>query len=194
MSVSSGTVSLFSSVAFFIAAAGGGAYMIKHKEDVYRVIAEITGKPVPAGLTQRDSSRDGGAEADQAASAESYGNVTLRANDNGHFETTAEVNGRDVEVMVDTGATMVALTYEDAERAGIYLSPSDFTHSVSTANGTAKVAPIEIGSISIGNITVRNVSGAVSERGNLHKTLLGMTFLGRLSRVEMRRNDLVLYE
>ena len=194
MSVSSGTVSLFSAVAFFIAAAGGIAYGFKHKDDVLRVVAEITGKPVTAFTSNENGTGDEASGSQEAAAVESYGDVTLRATDNGHFETTAEVNGRDVEVMVDTGATMVALTYEDAERAGIYLSPSDFTHSVSTANGIAKVAPIEIGSISIGGITVRNVSGAVAERGNLHKTLLGMTFLGRLSRVEMRRIDLVLHE
>jgi aspartyl protease family protein len=194
MSVSSGTVSLFSSVAFFIAAAGGAAYAIKHKEEVLRVVAEITGKPIPASIGHNDGTGEEASGTDDAAAIENYGDVTLRATDNGHFETTAEVNGRDVEVMVDTGATMVALTYEDAERAGIYLSPSDFTHTVSTANGIAKVAPVEIGSITIGTITVRNVRGAVSERGNLHRTLLGMTFLGRLSRVEMRKNDLVLHE
>ena len=69
--------------------------------------------------------------------------------------------------MVDTGATLVAMTYEDAERAGIYLKSSDFTHEVKTANGIAKVAPIEIGSISIGDITVRNIRGAVTERGKV---------------------------
>jgi aspartyl protease family protein len=193
MSVSSGTVSLFSAVAFFIASAGGAAYAIKHKQEVMRVVAEFTGRPMPASLSKGDGMNEVGSNPAEATAPESYGDVTLQATDNGHFETTAEVNGRDVEVMVDTGATMVALTYEDAERAGIYLARSDFTHSVSTANGMAKVAPIEIGSISIGSITLRNVRGVVSERGNLHKTLLGMTFLGRLSRVEMRRNDLVLH-
>lgn len=195
MAVSSGTVSLFSSVAFFIAMSGGAAYVIKHKDEVYRTIAEASGGKLPVAMASAPS--DGTAEpADDAhvAVSDPFGDVTLRATDGGHFETTAEINGRDVDVMVDTGATIVALTYEDAERAGIFLTPADFTHQVSTANGIAKVAPIQLASVSIGSITVRNVRGAVSERGNLHKTLLGMTFLGRLSRVEMRRNDLVLHE
>ena len=97
-------------------------------------------------------------------------------------------------MLVDTGATLVALTYDDARRAGVHLSPSDFTHEVRTANGIAKVAPIDLGSISIGDITVRNVRGAVTEPGKLHKTLLGMSFLSRLSRVEMRDQALVLHE
>jgi aspartyl protease family protein len=96
--------------------------------------------------------------------------------------------------MVDTGASLVALTYDDAERLGIYVTPRDFTHVAKTANGTARVAPVTISRISIGDITVRNVRGVVSERGKSERTLLGMSFLGRLSRVEMRGGTLVLQE
>ena len=108
--------------------------------------------------------------------------------------TEAQVNGRTIEVMVDTGASIVALTWEDAERAGIYVRPSEFTHRVNTANGTARVAPVTIEAISIGGITVRDVRAAVSEPGKLSGTLLGMTFLGRLSRAELRRGTLILEE
>lgn len=190
MSISSGTVSLFASAAFFIAAAAGAAYGIKHKDEVKRTITELTGKTFSKSPPASAES----AEAESTDASEAPGDVTLRATLGGHFETSAEINGRDVDVMVDTGATLVAMTYEDAERAGIYLKPAEFTNTVSTANGTAKVAPIQIESISIGDITVRNVRGAVAERGKLHRTLLGMTFLGRLSRVEMRKNALVLHE
>lgn len=96
--------------------------------------------------------------------------------------------------MVDTGASLVALTYEDARRAGIVVKPSDFTHTAQTANGIARVAPVTIPRISIGDITVRNVAGVVSERGASERTLLGMSFLGRLSRVEMRGSTLLLQE
>lgn len=193
MSVSSGTVSLFASAAFFIAAATGAAYGLKHKDEVQRAIAELTGTHMAKVAGETSETQADGAEISES-SGEGSGDVTLHAQNGGHFETTAEVNGRDVDVMVDTGATLVALTYEDAERAGIFLKTSDFTHSVSTANGMAKVAPVEISEISIGDITVRNIRGAVAERGKLHKTLLGMTFLGRLSRVEMRKDALVLHE
>jgi aspartyl protease family protein len=94
--------------------------------------------------------------------------------------------------MVDTGATMVALTYEDAERAGIHLKASDFTRSVSTANGVTRVAPVTIERVSVGDIMVRNVAASVSERGRLSTTLLGMSFLSRLERVDMRSGILVL--
>lgn len=130
----------------------------------------------------------------ETASRPRQGTVELQADRSGHFSARAEINGRTVEVMVDTGATIVAFTYEDAERAGIFVRPADFTHSVQTANGRAKVAPVTIDSISIGDITVRNVRAAVSEPGKLTTTLLGMTFLGRLSRAELRRDKLIMEE
>jgi len=192
MSVSSGTVSLFSAVAFFIAAAGGIAYGFKHKDDVLRVVAEITGKPVTAFTSNENGTGDEASGSQEAAAVESYGDVTLRATDNGHFETTAEVNGRDVEVMVDTGATMVALTYEDAERAGIYLSPSDFTHSVSTANGTIKAARTRLAMVELDGIVVRDVDAMVLPDEALSENLLGLSFLSKLKRFEYANGRLVL--
>ena len=103
-------------------------------------------------------------------------------------------NGRPIDVMVDTGASMVALTYEDAERAGLSLKPSDFTGRVSTANGTAAVAPVMLDRVSIGHVQVRNVRAAVCERGKLEKTLLGMSFLSRLDRVDIKQGRLTLIE
>jgi len=184
---SSGTSSFFGFVMLLAIGAGGSVYLIKHRTDV-ALIANIA-----AGKAQ--ATRDAVARTEmEDKSKGDFGDIELKAAPSGHFETEARVNGSEIDVMVDTGATLVALTYEDAERAGIFLKPADFTHYVSTANGKAKIAPIAIGSIAIGDITVRNVQGAVSERGKLSKTLLGMSFLSRLSRVEMRSNSLVLHE
>ena len=96
--------------------------------------------------------------------------------------------------MVDTGASIVALSFEDARAIGLYVRDSDFTHRVSTANGFARIAPVTIDRISIGDITVRDVSGAVMEPGKLGTTLLGMSFLSRLQRVDIRSGMLVLHE
>ena len=120
--------------------------------------------------------------------------VEIRAASNGHFHTTAYVNGRPMDVMVDTGATMVALTWEDARQAGLFLKNEDFRHKVSTANGSARVATVTLDSVSIGDITVRNVRAAVAEPGKLQTTLLGMTFLGELGRTEMTRGTLLLQQ
>ena len=104
----------------------------------------------------------------------------------------ARINGREIRVLVDTGASYVSLSNQDAERAGIFVRDSDFKYKTRTANGTTRVALVMIDRISIGDIEVRNVKASVHERGKLGVTLLGMSFLGRLRRTEMRGGRLIL--
>jgi aspartyl protease family protein len=120
--------------------------------------------------------------------------VELHVGVNGHFFSEIDVNGRRIATMVDTGASLIALTYDDARTIGLAPSPSDFTHSVSTANGVARVAPITLDRVQMGDISVRNVRAVVVERGKLEMTLLGNSFLGRLSRYEMRSGRMILEE
>ncbi|MEZ5901481.1 MAG: TIGR02281 family clan AA aspartic protease [Hyphomicrobiaceae bacterium] len=184
--MSSGSSSFFQFVALTALVTVGAVYAIKHRDEVGKITAMALERTMSHGQPQ--------ASERVSEHHDSSDELEIAANDAGHFETEVEINGSRVEVMVDTGATLVALTYDDAQRAGLYLRPSDFTHEVRTANGVARVAPVELGSITVGDITVRNVRGAVAEQGKLHKTLLGMTFLSRLSRVEMRPHALVLHE
>ncbi len=190
MSFSPGTRSLFGEVTTWIIVAGIGAAALTHYSELKVLIGDGLGLAPPAAEQQAD----GAANTNVAPPTNSQGGfvVELKAGDHGHFNTRAEVNGADIDVMVDTGASMVALPYEDAERAGIYIRDSDYTGYVSTANGRARVAPVTLGSVSIGNITVRNVEAVVSEPGALQVTLLGMTFLSRLDRVDMRSGVLIL--
>lgn len=190
MSVSSGTVNLFAGVAIAIAAASAGAYALRNPD---RVNAAIAGYVDEWRSRQASGLPANGADV-SSRPARQPGEVVLRSGDNGHFETEVEINGRPIDVLVDTGASMVAMTYEDAERAGIFVRPADFTHQASTANGMAKIAPVRIGKIQIGDIVLFDVRGAVSEPGALHKSLLGMSFIGRLSRFDMRDDSLVLAE
>ncbi|MEO1204795.1 MAG: TIGR02281 family clan AA aspartic protease [Pseudomonadota bacterium] len=118
--------------------------------------------------------------------------VALSADRRGHFNTPVRINGRPVEVVVDTGATLVAMSYDDARTAGIFVRPSDFKWRSQTANGIAKSARVMIDKIDLGGITVRNVQASVAEPGRLHITLLGMSFLRKLDRVEMRGGKLIL--
>lgn len=145
------------------------------------------------GIRERAADAPPGPETAYAAAA-GGASEELKAAADGHYYARAEINGRALDVMVDTGASMVALTYEDAERAGLRLRPADFTHRVSTANGMAAVAPVMLDRVSIGRITVRGVRAAVSERGRLERTLLGMSFLSRLERVGISQGRLVLVE
>ncbi len=159
--------------------------------EIQDIAVRLLGTPAPQVTRQLDRGSGG----DLASTARTGARVVeLRAGSMGHYHTVAEINGRRVQVLVDTGATMVALTYEDARALGLSMRDSDFTHRVSTANGFGRVAPVMIDRISIGDITVRNVRGAVMEPGKLGTTLLGMSFLGRLQRVDMRAGTLVLQE
>jgi aspartyl protease family protein len=158
-------------------------------QDIRRVVAEaIVGHKLD--LPQRDAS-------EQTAPAEpvrvSEG-VELVADGSGHYAATIEINGRPVESLVDTGATIVVLSYEAAERAGIYLRPQDFTLSTETANGRAKVAPVTLDRVALGPILVRNVQAAVAEPGRLKTNLLGMSFLKRLQKFEIRSGRLILQD
>lgn len=190
MAYSSGTRGLLGEAMSWVAAASILAFGILHFDEIRSATNAALGLPTPAEVAAAEEA----ARRSPGPSASSGGQVELRAERSGHFHTEAEINGRPVEVMVDTGATLVALSYEDAESAGIYLKPQDFTHGVSTANGRAKVAPVTLGRVSIGDITVRNVQAVVSEPGRLSTSLLGMSFLGRLSRFEMRSGTLHLAE
>jgi aspartyl protease family protein len=175
-----------------------GVISVIFYDDLKSGMAHALGIELPtteqlAATSQKPASPQAAATVDVAEKSSS-GGVELKAGSHGHFETRAEINGRPVEVMIDTGATLIALTYEDAERAGIYMKDSDFTQRSQTANGIARAAPVMLDRVTIGDITVRNVRASVSERGRLQVTLLGMSFLSRLSRTEMRKGTLVLYE
>lgn len=118
----------------------------------------------------------------------------LKANRGGHFITEADINGAAIEVLVDTGATVVALSYEDAQVAGLRPGNLEFNVPVSTANGIAMAARVKIDRISIDGIEVENVEGMVAQEGALQGTLLGMSFLSRLASFKVEDGILYLKE
>jgi aspartyl protease family protein len=120
--------------------------------------------------------------------------VTLKANQGGHFYARAHINGHPVAIMVDTGATVVALKYEDAEQLDLLPFSSDYTHTTLTANGIGRVAPVILDSVRIGDVEVSDLRGSIAEPGKQHITLLGMAFIRKLSRFELRGRELVLVE
>ena len=117
-----------------------------------------------------------------SATATGHAAQVVRADD-GHYWAEADINGRAVRVLVDTGASVVALTRDDALRLGFMLESEDFDHTVVTANGEGRAARIELAHVA--------VAGARVERG-LPASLLGMSYLGRLSRIEATPHGLTL--
>lgn len=118
----------------------------------------------------------------------------LTMDSRGHFITNAKMNGRSVEVLVDTGATSVAINTKTARRLGIMLEASDFKYTVNTANGSTKAASAVIDKIQIGNVVVKNVRAAVLDDKALSSTLLGMSFLGQLRSFEVKNQQLLLVQ
>lgn len=109
----------------------------------------------------------------------------------GHYWAEAQIDGRAVRVLVDTGATVVALTRQDAQRLGLKVTSEDFNRAVQTASGEVKAASVTLASVSVAGATVRKVEALVVEEGLAH-SLLGMSYLGRLSRFEASPAGLTL--
>lgn len=127
-----------------------------------------------------------------AVSVAAPARVVLTSGAGGHYRTDAEINGRPLSVLVDTGATSVALRYSDARNLGLVVPGDRFDVSAKTANGMVKGIRVRINSIRIGGISVRDVDALVLPDEALSENLLGMSFLGKLHRFEANAGRLIL--
>ncbi len=118
--------------------------------------------------------------------------VIIRKRHNGHFVLTAELNGKAVPMLVDTGASRIALSYEDAERIGINVNALSFNQRILTANGATMAAPTVINDMAVGPIDRQNIAASVAQRGALAESLLGMNFLSTLSSIRMEPDEMRL--
>lgn len=125
------------------------------------------------------------------ASDASVGAAQIARAADGHYWAEADIDGRAIRVLVDTGATVVALTRTDAQRLGLRLVPADFVHTVETASGPVKAAAVELNHVAVAGARVSRVRAVVVEQGLPH-SLLGMSYLGRLSAFEARPTGLTL--
>jgi aspartyl protease family protein len=118
--------------------------------------------------------------------------VILHRRLGGHFQARVEVDGTTVQMLVDTGASAVVLSHEDAIRLG--LKPETLTYSVRvmTANGEAYAAPVRLSSMAIGPIEREDIRALVAEEGRLSESLLGMTFLSTLGSLQIQTDELKL--
>jgi aspartyl protease family protein len=125
-------------------------------------IGQHQGGPAPASATQ---------------------SATLTANSQGHFLIDGQINGGQVRFLVDTGATMVALSSTDASRLGIDYRKGQ-PGLMGTANGAAVAYRVRLDTVRVGDIVVNNVEASVLEGNQIPFALLGMSFLNRM---EMKR-------
>jgi aspartyl protease family protein len=126
-----------------------------------------------------------------APAASNSRTVTLSRSSDGHFRTEARVDGRRLELVVDTGASQIALRASDAARLGIHPTPRDYNVRVSTANGITRAALIQLQRVEVEDIVVRDVAALVQPDEALGVNLLGMSFLSRV-RWTHERGKLIL--
>jgi aspartyl protease family protein len=161
--------------AFLLLFLGGVTAHYAHK------LAPSGGKPVLATTSVN--------RAETAASGRTY---SVAKHAHGQFKVDGRVDGRSMEFLVDTGASVIALRMRDAARLGIHPVPRDFTAKVSTANGTIMAARTRLQSVDVGGLTVRDVDALVLPDEALGENLLGMSYLSRLRRYEFTSNRLIL--
>ena len=106
--------------------------------------------------------------------------VTLQSDRRGHFQVDARVDGRAMDFMVDTGASVIALRESSAAKLGIHPARRDYTAKASTANGVVAAAPVMLNRVEVNGITVRDVMAFVMPDEGLSTNLLGMSFLSRV--------------
>lgn len=152
-------------------------YLYRH--DLEHVAARVSGGLLPGTAITRQAG-DGTTE------------IVIQRAMSGHFQARAEINGQPVELLVDTGATLTALSWADAERLDLEPATLAFNQQVMTANGMARAASVRLDELAIGPIVRHNVRATVLPEGALGFSLLGMNVLGELASFEMRRDELIL--
>jgi aspartyl protease family protein len=177
-------------LATFVLAAGVAAVIglyldpkLEHESTTDAAVAESTEAPNVASLS-----------VDQPESKSFRRKATLRNRPDGHYWTRALVNKKtSVEFMIDTGASVVALTYKDAQKMGLNPDKLDYRWEIRTAGGNTMGASVMIDTIQIGQVKVENVEAMVL-RTDLQQSLLGMSFLRELYSYEFRGDRLIIQQ
>ncbi|WP_417667099.1 retropepsin-like aspartic protease family protein [Roseibium sp.] len=133
-----------------------------------------------------------GAIAPGLAVSQDDGTILIVKDATGHFALEARINGSKTRLMLDTGASAVVLTYEDARRAGFSDSELAFSIPVQTANGRSLVAPVRLDSIAISDLRLSGVRAFVARQGLLDTSLFGMSALDRLSGWRIEGDRLIM--
>ena len=153
---------------------------------VPRTAEYASGAPAAAALTEPGATETGThprANFDNAA--------IINREADGHYWTRADVQGTDVRFMVDTGASIVALTLHDAQRIGFKPAELVFDNEVRTAGGATMGAYVVLDKVRIGRVEMEGVSAMVLKDG-LEQSLLGMSFLGELYSYEFKGDTLII--
>ena len=118
--------------------------------------------------------------------------VEVARSGGGEFAIAAQVNGARTHMVLDTGASSVVLTPDDAKAAGLPLDLLRYTVNIDTANGRTRAAPVTLDKLAVGALEERAVEALVVQPGQLRTSLLGMSFLNRLQSWQVNGDRLIL--
>ncbi|WP_310468856.1 TIGR02281 family clan AA aspartic protease [Sphingomonas sp.] len=148
----------------------------------------------PGTFSESSSARLAARRADSSSGSSSSsgqsGVIELRREGNGHFYADAQINGQNVRFLVDTGATGIALTRDDARRAGLGVSIGMPTVVGQGAAGEVRGEFVTLDRVSLGGTTAERMPAIVLDTGG--QSLLGQSFLSRFASVEIRGDTMVL--
>jgi aspartyl protease family protein len=162
----------------------GYSYRAELKAVWYRVAGELdTSRPTPAE-TRADTRTDDFERGEGRA-------MNIRQSSDGHYYVTVRINGSEARLLVDTGATLTVLSKYQAERAGIFPSPSEYVANVRTASGIAKAAPVKLREFEIGDARLQDVPALVMDTP-ANTSVLGIGTLQRFRSYEFRDGVLTL--
>lgn len=117
--------------------------------------------------------------------------LVLTADENGQFSVIGAVDNVRVKFLVDTGASDIVLSPDDAQRLGIELDKLDYSRDYETANGEGRGAPFTVASLTIGPIRLTDVPVSINQ-APMSSSLLGAPFFQRLQSFEIRGRRLYL--
>jgi aspartyl protease family protein len=118
--------------------------------------------------------------------------LSIASDPRGHFLAEGRIDGQRISFLVDTGASMIALNESSAARFGLRPSRGEYSATVTTANGTIKVARTRLAMIDVGGIVVRDVDAMVLPDEALSENLLGLSFLSKLKRYGYANGQMML--
>ncbi|MGF1477430.1 MAG: TIGR02281 family clan AA aspartic protease [Geminicoccaceae bacterium] len=124
--------------------------------------------------------------------ASGWNQIRIPGSAYGQHMVDVSIEGRSIRFLVDTGASFLVLSPEDARAIGLRPMPSDYTVKFRTANGFVRAAPVTLRDVRLGQFETYNVEAFVNEVP-IGTSLLGMNFLQRFERFEIRDGDLTLY-
>lgn len=165
--------SLLRSILSWVAIFAVGYFAVAHRYEIGALFAGVTER---LGID------------DQQVSGET---VRIRMSPDGHFWARVSLNGVERRMLIDSGATITAISEDTAQAAGISATGGGFPVMIQTANGTVAARRATIAAVTVGPLRTDDL-GVVIAPSFADLDVLGMNFLSRLGSWRVERNTLIL--